>query len=267
MRDHERSLFPRPHERKLVGTNATDGIRNPPQAAAVIIERSEPGAYARRIAHIGTLNEGSLHAAMKECIAEPGDELEVALDGFVIDIRRGDLLIEVQTGSFAAMGRKLDRVLSEYQVLIVHPIAVETYLHKPGAKPRRSPKRGDIYSLFDELVSMPTLLDHPHLAIEVALVVVDKHQREDPTMRRNRGGWRTYDRGLREIRSRHHFAEVGDLRSLIPDGLPPVFTTADLASAAKTPRHRAQKMAYCLRDIGLFELVGRRRAGFEYRLG
>ena len=184
----------------------------------------------------------------------------------MIDIRRGNLLIEIQTASFAAMGRKLDRVLSEYQVLIVHPIAVETYLHKPGAKPRRSPKRGDIYSLFDELVSMPTLLDHPNLSIEVILAVVDTYQREDPTMRRNRGGWRTYDRGLRAIRSTHRFDRVVDLGTLVPDGLPAVFTTAELAVAAGTPRHRAQKMAYCLREIGLFELVRRTRQGYEYRL-
>lgn len=251
---------------ETVAGRATPGDIDPAPRCAIVSE-DRPAAYARVITHIGTLNEGSLHAALKDEIARPGDELEVPLDGFVIDIRRGDLLIEVQTGSFAAMGRKLDRILPEYHVLIVHPIAVETYLNKTGAKPRRSPKRGDIYSLFDELVSMPTLLDHPHLAIEVVLVVVDTYQREDPSLRRNRGGWRTYDRGLREIRSSHRFATVSDLRELIPDGLPPVFTTADLARAAGTPRSRAQKMAYCLRDSGLFELVGRSRKGFEYRLG
>ena len=188
------------------------------------------------------------------------------LDGFVIDIRRGDLLIEIQTGSFAAMGRKLDRVLSQYRVLIVHPIAVETYLHKPGAKPRRSPKRGDLYSIFDELVSMPTLLDHPNLAIEVFLVSVDSHQRADPSMRRNRGGWRTHDRCLREIRDRYRFEEMADLAALVPDGLPPVFTTADLATAVPTTRPRAQKMAYCMREIGAFEVLRRTRKGYEYRL-
>ena len=175
-------------------------------------------------------------------------------------------MIEVQTVSFAAMGRKLDHMLPEYRFLIVHPIPVETYLHRPGAKPRRSPKRGDIYYLFDELVSFPTLLDHPHLAIEVVLVAVDKHQRADPRLRRNRGGWRTHDRRLRDIRSQHRFTTIQDLASLIPSALPPVFTTADLASAAGIPRHRAQKMAYCLREVGLFAVVRRSKKGYEYRL-
>ena len=68
------------------------------------------------IADIGTLNESSLHAQLKQLLSEQGDEFEVDLDGFVIDIRRGDLLIEVQTGSFGAMGRKLDRLLTRIHI-------------------------------------------------------------------------------------------------------------------------------------------------------
>jgi hypothetical protein len=202
---------------------------------------------------------------LKAELAQPGDELEFELDGFVVDIRRGRTLIEIQTASFAAMARKLDRLLAGYQILIVHPIAVETVLHRPGIRPRRSPKRDDLYALFDELVSMPTLLDHPNLAIEVALVAVDKDQVADPRLSRGRGGWRTVDRRLREIRARHHFATVDDLARLVPTDLPPVFSTRDLSRAAGTRLDRAQKMAYCLRANGVFHVVGRDRSGLQYR--
>ncbi len=189
------------------------------------------------------------------------------LGGFVIDIRRGDQLIEVQTVSFAAMARKLDRLLAEHPIRLVHPIAVETWLVKPGARPRRSPRRNDLHALFDELVSMPTLLDHPNLTIEVVLVTVERHQVPDPKLRRGRGGWRTVDRQLREIRSRHRFDTVADLASFVPAGLPPVFTTRDLARVAGITVDRAQKMAYCLRANDLFSVVDRDRAGYRYRLG
>ena len=99
-----------------------------------------PKTYSCPIA-IGTLNEGSLHAALKQLFAVEGDELEVDVGPFVADIRRGDLLIEIQTRSFGAIGPKLDRLLGHYRVQLVHPIAVETVLHKPGAKPRRSPRQ------------------------------------------------------------------------------------------------------------------------------
>lgn len=198
-------------------------------------------------------------------MARPGDELEVELDGFVIDIRRSDTLIEIQTGSFAAMGKKLDRLLGAHRMVIVHPIAVETYLHKPGAKARRSPVRNDIYALFDELVSMPTVLDHPNLALEVVLAEVDKIQRADPALRRRRGGWRTIDRRLRAVRAHHRFDTVEDLAALAPVELPAEFTTADLAAAAGTSRVRAQRMAYCMRANGLFEPVERTVGGIRYR--
>lgn len=189
----------------------------------------------------------------------------MALGGFVVDIRRGNLLIEIQTASFAAMGRKLDHLLSDYSILIVHPIAAETFLHKPGARPRRSPKRNDIFSLFDELVSVPTILDHPNLAIEALLVDVDKIQQEDPDLRRRRGGWRTVDRRLRQIRTRHRFESIADLVDLVPRGLGPRFTTAELAEAAGTTRARAQRLAYCMRANGVFDPIDRERRGVVYR--
>lgn len=198
-------------------------------------------------------------------MAEPGDEFEVDLDGFVIDIRRGDLLIEVQTGSFGAMGRKLDRLLASYRILLVHPIATATYLHKPGSRPRRSPKGGDLWSVLDELVSIPTLLDHPNLELDVLLVTVDKFQEPDPKARRGRGGWRTTDKRLRDVGERHRFRTTDDLVSLMPDGLPEQFTTADIANAAGVGRDAAQKLAYCLRALERIDLVSRTKAGYVYR--
>lgn len=216
--------------------------------------------------HIGTLNEGSLHVALKDHYAEPGDEFEVPLNGFVIDIRRGDQLIEIQTTALGAMGRKLDRLLPEYEILLIHPIAVRTRLQRPGKKPRLSPKKASIYNLFDELVSIPTLLDHPNLTVDVALVNVTKVQEVDPKARRGRGGFRTIDRRLDEMLSIERFDTTADLTRLIPDDLPGEFTTADLADCAGIQRGLAQKMAYCMRPLGLFVETGRGRSGIRYQL-
>ncbi|MBT5581111.1 MAG: hypothetical protein HOH36_04575 [Acidimicrobiaceae bacterium] len=203
---------------------------------------------------------------MKADYAEPGDRFEVPLDGFVIDIVRDGSLIEIQTGSFGAMGKKLDHLLPSNQIVVVYPIAVETYLQKPGVTPRKSPKHGSVYDLFAELVSIPTLVDHPNLSLEVVLVAVTKIQVADAKVRRGRGGFRTEDRQLREILGRHRFDEGRDLLELVPDGLPPVFTTADLARRAGIGRGVAQQMAYCLRPLGLFIEQGRTKAGIEYSL-
>ncbi len=186
------------------------------------------------------------------------------LEGFVIDIRRPDLLIEIQTTSFGSMGRKFDGLLDRYRMLLVHPIAVETYLERPGGKTRKSPKRGSLYDLFTELVSIPTLLDHPNLMLDLALVSVTKVQKPDPRARRGRGGYRTVDRKLRQVLEVHRFRDTSDLAGLLPDGLPSRFTTAELASRAKVTRGVAQRIAYCFRALGIFTEVDRSRAGIQY---
>lgn len=220
---------------------------------------------AQTTPQIGTLNEGSLHAALKELYAEPGDAFEVPLGRFVIDVCRGKNLIEVQTGSFAAMGKKLDHLLPDHEILLVHPIAVESYLQRPDAKTRKSPKKASLYSLFDQLVSIPTLLDHPNLTLDVVLVSVTKVQAHDPKARRGRGGFRTIDRVLREVKSTHRFECAEDLLSLLPD-LPDEFTTADMAAGGLFDRDVARQMAYCFRALGFFDEVDRTRAGYHYRL-
>ncbi len=210
---------------------------------------------------IGTLNESSLHAGIKDFLAQPGDRFEVRLDGFVIDIVRDDLLIEIQTGSFGALGNKLDRLLGEHRIRIVHPIAVDRWIARPGKRPRKSPRHGSMLDLFAELVSLPTLLDHPNLSLEV-LLIDEEQLRVDG----RRGERRSMDRRLRVVRETRRLEEVADLVALLPIGLEEPWTTADLARAAGISRRLAQSVAYCLRMNELVVERGRSRAGRSYTL-
>ena len=224
---------------------------------------------------IGQLNEGSLHATLKRHFADPGDLFEVPFGRFVVDLVKSpgsddELLVEIQTGSFRSMGTKLDHLLGEHRLLLVHPIAVRTRLERrrPDKKisSRRSPKRGSIYSLFDELVSIPTLLDHPNLSLEVVLFDEVRKQVHDPTLRRRRGGYRTVDRQVEDIVDRQRYDSVVDLRRLLPSTLPDVFTTADIAEQAGCHRDAAQKLAFCFQATHLIDRIDRTKAGYRYRI-
>lgn len=205
-----------------------------------------------------------MHAALKLHVSQPGDRFEVPMHGFVVDVVRGDTLIEIQTGGFAAMGRKLDHLLADYHVHIVHPIAVEQWIERREIPTRKSPKKGCLHDVFNELVSVPTLLDHPNLTLEVFLVQVDVIKVEDPTMRRRRGGWRTVDRRLRSIISQHGFRTTADLVALLPDDLPQPWTTKDVAVLGRLPRRTAQQMAYVLKANEVITEVRRDKAGAHY---
>ena len=221
---------------------------------------------ATDMSHIGTLNERSLHRQLKDLVSEPGDRFEVPLDAYVIDIVRDGALIEIQTGPLGPLGRKLDVLLDEFDVTVVHPISVRTWIHKDDGTSRRSPIRRSIHHVFDDLVSIPTLIDHPRFSLEVLLIEEDTHRTFDPTLRRRRGGWRTTDRAMRTLIERRRFESARELAALIPHSISETFTTADLAAHADIARPVAQKMAYCFRALGVFVAGRRSRSGVEYRL-
>lgn len=206
---------------------------------------------------------------MKRCYGAPGDSYEVEVDGFIVDIARssgrGEDLIEIQTSSFGAMEAKLDKLLANHRILLVYPIAATVTLVRPDLANRRSPKRGYLHDLFDELVSIPTMLDHPNFSLEVVLVKEQRIRVHDPRVRRRRGGWRTVDRRLESIESTHRFDQPGDLDCFLAEGLPEVFTTAHMAQTAPYNRATAQKIAYCLRALHRLDVVDRDSAGYHYR--
>src|ERR671934_185618 len=77
---------------------------------------------------ISLLNEHPLHASLKHWYARPGDRLEAALDGYIVDILRGNHIIEIQTGSFAAIRRKVRALSRHYHVTLVYPVAHERWI-------------------------------------------------------------------------------------------------------------------------------------------
>ena len=123
--------------------------------------------------HIGVLREKSLHASVKTWYAGPADRVEEKVDGYVVDIvRADDLLVEIQTRSFAPLKRKLTKLTETRRVRLVHPIAAEKWIVKVDAdgepfNRRKSPKRGKPEDVFHEMVSLPHLVERDTFALEV----------------------------------------------------------------------------------------------------
>ena len=212
---------------------------------------------------IGVLNEKPLHAALKAWYAGENDQVEVRVDGFVIDIVQGDLLVEIQTRNFSGMKRKLIELTKTHAVRLVYPIAQEKWivkLDKDGQTPlsrRKSPKKETLEQVFDELVSFPQLLSHPNFSLELLLTQEEDVRRYKKKRRRRQQEWLTQERRLLSVVERHLFQTPADFAPLIPSHLADRFTTAHLAGAIGKPRALARKMVYCLREMGLIVPVGK----------
>jgi hypothetical protein len=218
---------------------------------------------------IGTVNEKPLHAALKAWYAEPGDRVEVPVDGYIIDIVRGNLLVEVQTGSFSRIGDKLADLSARHRVRLVYPIAEKKWIVKVDddgtrVSRRRSPKRGSLEHVFEGLVSFPGLVWRGNFSVDVLLTHEEEVRRHDRSRAWRRRGWVTEERRLLEVVDRQLLSTPADIAALLPVDLPRPFSTADLATGLGQPRWLAQKMAYCLRKMGAIETTGKRGNAILY---
>ncbi|MGH9869499.1 MAG: hypothetical protein ACREAA_15205 [Candidatus Polarisedimenticolia bacterium] len=219
---------------------------------------------------IGLLNEKPLHAAVKQWYARPGDRLEVPVDGFVVDIVRGDLLIEIQTGGFSGIRSKLAKLVRAHPVRLVYPLVRETWIVRPATGDRarivrrKSPRQGRLEDLFLEMVHIPQLVSHRNFSLEVLIVSAEEVRRFEGKRAWRRRGWAIQERRLLEVLGQRGFEQSADWRGLLPAGLAS-FTTGELATALNTSRVLAQKMAYCLHKGQVIDLVGKRGRAKLYR--
>ncbi len=223
---------------------------------------------------IGTLAEKSLHAALKAYYAKPGDLLECELDGYVIDILRPEdadppRCIEIQTRHLGSMKRKLAALLDRHTVQVVYPIAQRRTITRINAdgeiRSRKSPKRGTVYDLFAELVRLPGMVQHPNFRLEALLIHEEQIWLDDGLGSWRRQHWSIHDRRLIAVVGALPLPTVADFAALLPADLPASFDTKELAALIHQPRSTAQKMAYCLRELGVVEIAGKRGNALLYR--
>lgn len=209
--------------------------------------------------------ETSLHRQLKTLYAGETAQVEVRLAGYRIDAVAGDLLVEVQHGSLAAIRDKVRALVKDHDVLIVKPIvARKTLVRQDSAggrvlSRRLSPKRGALIDLFDELVYFTRVFPHRRLAIEAVLVDVEEWRYPGHGRRRR---WRrddqtVEDQRLVEVGESVRLADADDLLQLLPAPLPQRFHTGELAECMSIRRQIAQRVAYCLREIGATRIVGK----------
>ena len=220
---------------------------------------------------IGLLNEKPLHASLKEWYAQPGDQFEVAVDGFVIDLVRDALLLEIQTGNFASIKSKLLKLIRAHRIRLVYPIAQEKWIIKlpkadsGGATRRKSPKKGQAVDLFWQMVSFPQLVANPNFSLEVLLIREEEVRRYEGQRKWRRRGWVIEERRLLGVVDQMVYEKPADWRAFLPKGLG-TFTASDLANVMSIRRQLAQKIVYCLRKAAVITLMGKQGRANLYRV-
>jgi len=211
------------------------------------------------------LYKSSLHSSIKDWYSLRGDRLEARVENYIIDIVRNDLLIEIQTRNFSAIKGKLRSLISSYSVRLVYPIAERKWIVRVSrsngemVSRRRSPKRGKLTDLFDELVWIPHLAGEDNFSMEVLMI-----EEEEIWCADGKGSWRRRgvsikDRKLLDVVERVRFVERGDFLRFLPSDLDQPFTNKSLAREIGVSVHQSRRITYCLKHMGAIREVGKRR--------
>ena len=209
---------------------------------------------------IGVLKEKPLHAIFKWWLDDNPAHHEICLScGKVADSYDGTTVTEVQTGSFSPLRKKLEVLLEEYPVTVVHPVVRHKYLcwidpdTGETTAPRRSPRVGSFADGGKELIYLLPLLDHPHLTVNLVLI--------DAEERRLADGWgNSGKRGSHRamllplsVEDTLTLREPADYAALIPAALPSAFTAAAFGKAAKMQGRNLNGTLKVLLDRGVLK--------------
>ena len=221
---------------------------------------------------IGTKHESSLHRDLKFAYTGEGGQTEAEFAGFVADgISSQGEFIEVQTGSFGPLRKKVLQFAEKGRVRIVYPIAMAKYIEVYNAEGKRqyrrkSPRKGSPWDIFNALVYAPELPLVSGLTIELALLDMVETRYQD-----GKGSWRRKgvsigDRRIAVSHERICLAAPSDYLRFVPFEGDDEFTSSALGEKAGIPADLARKALYVLTRIGVVHRIARKRNSYIYKV-
>jgi len=213
-------------------------------------------------------NESSLHSSIRGWYARPGDKFEVRVGNFVVDLVRDDLLIEIQTRNFSVIKKKMESLVEKHNVRLVYPIPLTRWILRVSqlggvvVSRRKSPKKGRLIDVFDELVRMPCLIKEENFTLEVLMIEEEEVRCSDGKGSWRRRGVSIKDRTLLDVVERVTFTNKEDFLRFVPQELPQPFTNRSIANSLEIPLRLSRRMTYSLKKMGAIKAVG--RSGKEF---
>lgn len=228
-------------------------------------------ANLRQRGGIGTLGEKTLHAVLKYYFEPYAPGHEVRLGGFVADIVGENGIIEIQTGSFERLRKKLSAFLEVAAVTVVYPIPAVKWvrwidpLTGESTGRRKSPKQYGPCELLPEIYKIKPLLQNPNLTLHILLLEVEDIRLLSGWSADRKRGSKRYDRTPLALLDEAVIRTLPDYHVFLPKTLPELFTSRDYQKASRLSLSRAQTALNVLHEVGAVKRAGRRGNAWVYR--
>lgn len=221
---------------------------------------------------IGTLQEKTVHAVLKDYYAPSEDMQEIPVNGYVADIFTGKEIIEIQTANFNKMREKLNSFLPEYPVTIVYPIPYIKWLswideESGECSPlRKSPVKGNIYKAFYELYKIKSYLQNENLKLCFPFLNIEEYRLLNGWSKDKKKGSCRYDRIPVAMVDEICFERVEDYLQLVPYELEEPFTAAEFAKNVKIRKEEAGRVLHILNYLQVIRQEGKKGKAYLYRV-
>lgn len=235
------------------------------------------------ITMINTYNESMVHHELKELFAEKyKGQTEVKKNGFICDVvhrnenNEKDLIIEIQSSGLSNLSNKIRTLLTDNKVILVYPLATKTKIQTISTEGkiiqnRTSPKKKNIYSIFEELFKIYDLFDNENFSLCVIPITQTKIKQlmKEPvqTLQKSRRFKKNYlitDRLLDSMENPISFSNKKDFIDLLPKDIPEVFSSRELKKTEI--KNEANKMLWVLNKMGIIEIDHKEGNLIYYRL-
>lgn len=200
------------------------------------------------MSNFSTLNESSLHNTLKKLYAFQTDgQTEVEKFSHVYDIiTNSGEAIEIQNQNLRALLPKITDTLEKgIRITVVHPVVIQKTIElydEDGKllKKTKSPKKGCIYDIFNEIRGITPILLDKNFTLEVPEITITEIRKKEKNAvqsknkkRRFKKDWNKTGKKLNEIGIKHVFKGSGDYLSLLPKSLPEEFCAKNLEKCLK----------------------------------
>ena len=219
---------------------------------------------------IGILNESSLHRTLKFSYTGIKGKTEVKVGGFVADgIKKDGEYIEVQTGSFAPLPKKIKEFVKYGKVRIIHPIALAKRIEVYGTDGkllyrRKSPVKGSKWSIFDALIHAPLLPLTLGVTIEIVMLDITEKRIKDGKGSWRRKGISLHDRELAFWHESILLKKTADYLQFIPFKKGEEFTSSLLSEQTGIDKWTARKALYVLTKLKVVKRNGKIGSSWVY---
>ncbi|QNU65418.1 hypothetical protein EHE19_010760 [Ruminiclostridium herbifermentans] len=212
---------------------------------------------------IGTLGEKTLHAVLKHYFEPYTANHEVRMGSFVADIVGENGIVEIQTGNFNKLRKKLETFLEVTTVTVVYPIPSTKWIvwidDSTGevTDKRKSTKKGSPYEAFFELYKIKSFLTHHNFRLCIVMIDIIEYRKLDGWSEDRKKGSSRYERIPVEIIDEIYIDNKWDFEKLIPQDMPKNFTSKDFKKLSALNLKKAQTAMNILQYVGVIKQIGK----------